>query len=116
MEEIKVFRTCQGAANLLLPKVWIARTFWQRLRGLLLREPLSDQQGLLIAACKHIHTTGMSYPLDVIFIDQHGAVVRIVKALSPNRQASARSARSVLELTAGMADKLELKCGEQLIW
>ena len=85
--------------------VRLAATRWTRLRGLLGR----DAPGaLLIAPARSVHTCGMRFPIDVVFLDERLTVVRVVRALRPWRVAGERRARAVLELPAGGADGIEV--------
>jgi uncharacterized membrane protein (UPF0127 family) len=72
-----------------------------RMRGLLGRRFLSPGEGLLLSPAPSIHTAFMRFPIDAIFLDRDDVVVRVVEGLAPWRMASARGARSVLELPAG---------------
>ena len=93
-----------------------AQTFFSRLRGLLGRAPLGQQEGLLITPCNQVHTIGMRYPLDVVYLDKEGVVVKCVEDLQPFRFSSARGARHTLELAAHSIKALGIKPGEQLVW
>ena len=94
--------------------VRLAETAWQRTRGLLGRPRLHDGEGLLIARCRSVHTVGMGYAIDVVFIDTRGRIVRVVEALRPMRMAVCLRGASVLELAAGQARALGLLMGIQL--
>ena len=94
--------------------VRLAETAWQRTRGLLGRPRLHDGEGLLIARCRSVHTVGMGYAIDVVFIDTRGRIVRVVEALRPMRMAVCLRGASVLELAAGQARALGLRMGIQL--
>ena len=94
----------------------LADNAFKRLRGLLGRRGLDEQQGLLISPCHRVHTLGMRFVLDVAFIDQRGTVVRCVPALKPNRQAGARGARHTLELAAGSLARSGLCTGDRVKW
>lgn len=93
-----------------------ARHFFTRLRGLLGRSSLPGNEGLLITPCKQIHTVGMRFAIDVVFLDKHGVVVSCVHDLKSSRFASARGARHTLELAAGAISKLKITAGDQLSW
>ena len=83
--------------------VRLAVTPLARGRGLLgRREPVP----LLLAPASAIHTCGMRFPIDAVFLDGELRVVRVARALAPWRFASARGARAVLELPAGGAAAL----------
>jgi len=79
----------------------VAETLFQRLRGLIGREPPSAGKGLLIVKCNCIHTFFMRYPIDAVFLDAHGEPVRTVRNIRPWRPWiwGGWRARSVLETT-----------------
>ena len=81
----------------------IAGGFLQRARGLLLRPPLRANEALLIPGCASVHTFGMRYAIDVVFLDPLGRVLHVAGSLRPWRIASQPGAAAVLELLAGSA-------------
>ncbi len=91
-----------------------ADTFPARLRGLLFAPPLKPGQGLLLDPCASVHTAGMAYPIDVVFLDRAGTITKIVPHLPPWRIAACRSATRTLELAAGEARRLGLAAGLSL--
>ena len=80
----------------------------ERMRGLLGRPALGPAEGLLIAPCNSIHTVGMRYAIDVVFLDAEVRIVAVRHGLAPLRLAAARGARSVVELASGEARRLGL--------
>ena len=56
--------------------------------------------GLLIPGCASIHTFGMRFPLDVVFLDGAGRVLALQLAVRPRRLLCHRRARAVLEIPA----------------
>jgi uncharacterized membrane protein (UPF0127 family) len=54
--------------------------------------------GLLIPACRGVHTFGMRFPLDLVFLDRQGRVLVIRRGVAPRRLVSWREADAVLEL------------------
>jgi uncharacterized protein len=94
--------------------VRIAAGFTQRALGLLLRPPLAVNEGLLLPGCASVHTFGMRYAIDVVFLDSLGRVLRVARALRPWRVASQPGAAAVLELTAGAAAAHQLYPGAVL--
>ncbi|MEZ2299505.1 DUF192 domain-containing protein [Variovorax sp. RCC_210] len=95
--------------------VRVAERGWDRTRGLLGRPRISGSEGLLITRCSSVHTVGMRYAIDVVFLDRHGCVARVVEGLNPMRMAICLGAASVLELAAGQARRLALRPGLQLM-
>jgi uncharacterized protein len=81
--------------------VEIARSRAARRRGLLGRSALSEGAALVIAPCCSVHTIGMRFAIDVVFVGSRGHVRKIVRALEPWRMAGALFASAVIELPAG---------------
>lgn len=80
------------------------RTTWlhERMLGLLGTRRLPPGEGLLIAPCAAVHTIGMRYPLDLVFIGRGGAVVRVCRDVRPGRLGVGDvRARMTLEVSAG---------------
>jgi len=69
-----------------------------RLLGLALLERDAAGPGLLIPRCRSLHTFGMRFRLDLVFLDAAGRVVELRRGVPPMRIARCRSAESVLEL------------------
>jgi uncharacterized membrane protein (UPF0127 family) len=93
----------------------VADSFVLRARGLLGRPAPVLGDGLLITPCRSIHTIGMNYAIDVLFLTKDGVIAKIIPALKPWRAAwGPRGATDVLELVAGAADVLDLRKGMSL--
>lgn len=79
-----------------------ADRFLPRLVGLLGRRALAEGEGLLLVPCSSIHTLGMRFPIDVLFLGPEGNVLRALHGVPPWRvPAPVPGARMVLELPAG---------------
>ncbi len=63
----------------------VARTFFERARGLIGTKTLAPREGLLILKCNAIHTFFMSFPIDATFLDKNNQVVRVVRNIRPWR-------------------------------
>jgi uncharacterized protein len=82
-------------------RVRVAATRRSRLLGLAHLDRDAAGPGLLIPACRSVHTFGMRFGLDLVFLDGAMAPVSVRRAVPPRRIALERRARSVLELPAG---------------
>jgi len=83
--------------------------------GLLGSADLPAGEGLWIEESPSIHMFFMRYPIDAVFVDRHGKVVKIVERLRPWRiVAWARGARDCLELPAGAAEAAGIQVGDEL--
>jgi uncharacterized protein len=78
--------------------------FRARFLGLAFLDP--GDGALLIRRCRSVHTFGMRFPLDVVFVDRDWRVVRLVRDVGPRRFVSCRDAAAVIEVAAGEGDRL----------
>ncbi len=96
-------------------RVECARTFWPRLVGLIGRRSLPAGAGMFFDRCGAIHTFGLRFPIDVLFLDQHHRVLHVIHALPPCRVGGpVRGAASVLELPAGTLSRVRVELGDCL--
>jgi uncharacterized protein len=86
-----------------------------RMRGLLGRGSLPPGQAIILEPAASIHMFFMRFGIDVLFLDRSGAVVKVVRDLRPWRLASAKGARSVIEMAAGSTDGLDLQTGDRIV-
>jgi len=93
----------------------VARTLYQRTRGLLGRAELNQGQGLFIPKCSSIHTFFMRFSIDVLFLDKKNAVTKIVPCLVPFRIAvGSWGSRGVLELQSGLLKECDINKGDTI--
>jgi len=98
----------------IIPELFVAKSAWQRTRGLLGRGALSEFQGLWIKQCHSIHMVGMKYSLDLCYLDANGKVLKIVNQIKPWQFSACSGAKSVIEMLKGMNRKLEISVGEHI--
>jgi uncharacterized protein len=87
-----------------------ARGVVARLVGLAGRADLPAGAALHLPRCRSVHTFGMRFALDLVWLDGSGAVVRVDRDVPPCRVRSCRAARSVLEMRAGEAHATNVNC------
>lgn len=90
-----------GARGCRTLELMIADTLFERMRGLLAHAPPLPGQAIVLPSCRLIHTFGMRYPVDAVYLDRHGAVLKVTMALPPYRIDGHVCARDVLEMAAG---------------
>jgi uncharacterized membrane protein (UPF0127 family) len=95
-------------------QVHICESRFERGRGLLMRPRPDVHTAFLLRNCRAIHTIGMVYPLDVLFCDAAGRILKIVPALRPCRLAHESRARQVWELCAGGASYWGWRVGDAI--
>ena len=97
-----------------IAKVWHARGYFARLRGLLGRT-IPEGGGMLLTPCNAIHMIGMRYAIDAVYLDKEGRVLRADEAVQPGRICPMqRGARHVLELPEGGAKQRHISAGDTL--
>ena len=95
----------------------IANTHWTRLRGLLgiRSNDFRNGSGLWIVPCHGVHTLGMGFPIDVVYLDDAMTVIHVQGDLRPWRFAPVRSqAASVLELPCRTAAETQTAVGDKI--
>ena len=95
----------------------IADTHWTRLRGLLglSSSDFRNGFGLWIVPCHGVHTLGMGFAIDVIYLDRDNTVIDILCSLRPWRFAPVRrKAASVLELPSSTATETKTAVGDRI--
>jgi uncharacterized membrane protein (UPF0127 family) len=99
-----------------LAAVELATTAWHRARGLLGRRALEPARALWLAPCRSIHTVGMRFPIDVVYLDRDWRVVAIREQVVPYRLTwGGWRSYGVLEFAAGEAARLQLTSGQRLV-
>lgn len=93
----------------------VADTRWTRLRGLLGRPALRPGQGLVIVPSRGVHTYGMRYPIDVVFLGEDGEVAATYPTLPPwTRTSFHQGVDRVVELPAGTIEDTGTRAGDRL--
>lgn len=95
-------------------RLFVANSYGQRLLGLAGIRCPPVGCALLIPGCDSVHTAWMRFPIDVVFLDAHGAPLRVVSALRPWRMAASRGAAAVVETPAGESAALDYRAVEPL--
>jgi len=104
----------QSRDTLVADRADIADTSVKRRTGLLKHTGLQPGEGLWIAPCEAVHTIGMKFAIDVLFLDKKKKVLKIKPAMPRWRMAISLFAHSVLELPSGRAAETQTSAGDQL--
>ena len=105
--------------------IFIAATPLARLRGLAGLRTLPADAALLLPRCSSVHTLGMRFALDLVWLDADGLVQRLDETVVAGRVKACRGARAVIETRAGsgkaLVDAIGTRaltgrpCGESLV-
>jgi uncharacterized membrane protein (UPF0127 family) len=92
----------------------VADTSSKRRTGLLKHTTLPKGEGLWIAPCEGVHTFGMKFPIDVLYLSKKRKVLKIRADMPRARMSLCLRAYSVLELPAGTTAATGTLPGDQL--
>ena len=116
MKTTRIIRAAD--ASVICERCQIADNILTRVRGLLGRDGLGEDEGLLIVPCPSIHMFGMKFSLDVVFLSRENVVVDFVENIAPGKHYVAKKthgkAHSALELAAGTIARHNIEIGQKL--
>ncbi|MCC5843864.1 MAG: DUF192 domain-containing protein [Verrucomicrobia bacterium] len=82
----------------------VAKGLFERGIGLMFRRnvPAACGAGFLFPRCRDLHSFGMRFPLDVVWLDDKGAILQIRRSIPPGKVIRGpKTARHVFEVKAG---------------
>lgn len=85
-----------------------------RRKGLMGRESLAMGSGLWIYPCESVHTFAMRFAIDLVYLDRNFVVKKVRSSVPPRRLSACFTARSVIELPAGVVEATETKAGDRI--
>ncbi|NPV92830.1 MAG: DUF192 domain-containing protein [Firmicutes bacterium] len=98
-------------------RIGLADTWESRYRGLLGRAGLAEGEGLIITSCNSVHSFGMRFAFDVLFLDSDKTVVSFASDVGPSRNIDSEfPAEYAVELPAGTIKSKGVKVGDRLQW
>jgi len=112
MKQIRVYRD----DTLLWHRVLVANSFFSRLMGLLNRASLEPSEGMFFNKAPAIHTIGMRFPIDILFLDASRRVAKVLQQVKPNRILPYIKSKYTIELAAGQSEEKKIQPGETLRW
>ena len=101
--------------KLIADKIKIANNPITRTIGLLNKSKLNKGEGLLIVPCNGIHSFGMRFNFDAVFLGKDNKVQHLIKDMRPWRVSSIiKGAYKVLELPSGTIDDSKIDINDIL--
>jgi hypothetical protein len=100
----------------LADRVQLAGNGRDRRRGLLGREGLLNGEGLWIVPCEAVHTFGMRFGIDLVYLDRKHRVVKTRSQVRPGRMSACLTAHSVIELFPGAIRHSQTMRGDMLVF
>ena len=96
--------------------VTVANTLFARLRGLIGTLRLPSDEGVWIIPSQGVHTLGVLFPLDIIYLDDNLKVIHTLEHFPAFRVGPLKSkAASVLELPAHAIYSSQTQPGDQFV-
>ena len=97
-------------------RVASADTWFMRLRGALGRIGLKPDDGVWLAPSLGIHTIGMLFAIDLVYLDSDNKVIHLVEHLGPFRISPIRiGCAGILELESRTIFSSNTRVGDELI-
>jgi uncharacterized membrane protein (UPF0127 family) len=111
-----------GTDDVVAFSVQIAQTYDERMIGLMFRKEMPEKEGMVFLFEKEqplsFWMKNTLIPLDIIFADKNWKIVSIQKSAQPCKAdpcmlyPSSQNAQYVLEINAGLSDKLGIRVGD----
>jgi len=95
-------------------QVEVADTRASRRKGLLGRDSLDPSAAIVLSPCFAVHTAFMRFPIDVLFVNRNGVVVRVARDVGAWRMTASWRAHAVIEAAAGTATRQDVRVGDRL--
>lgn len=94
----------------------VARNLWSRITGLIGKKDFNPGEGLVLLPCKGIHTLGMRFPIDVLYVSETGIVTKILSGIKPNRWGPVlKETQFIIELPASIVQRTGTKTGDRIM-
>ena len=102
----------EGTGRVVVARLELAKSLWKQTVGLLGRRQFPPETGMWLEPCNSIHTFGMQFAIDVLFLDASGCLIRAVRDLKPWRVCwPVWRARVVVEIPAGTVALRNIQTG-----
>jgi hypothetical protein len=113
---MKTFELRTATGRCIARHVHMACSFQSRCLGLLSRDAMAKEEGILMIPGGTIHTLGMRFPIDVVFLNRQMRILGLAEHVRPWRiRVAPKGTRRVLELAAGQIAAHKLTEGIYLI-
>lgn len=113
VKTVQVFNTTKKV--IIAREARVASSLGQRMKGLLGRSGLSVNEALILKPCSSIHTFGMRFPIDVLFLGRNMRVIKIIQHIPPNRLSPlVWASQMAIELPAGKVGQTQTEVGDRV--
>ena len=102
------------SGRIVVDHVEIADSLWRQTVGLLGRDSLETDAGLWLEPCNGVHTIGMRFAIDLMFLNRDGVALKLFPNVPPSRMVGIYlRARVVVELPAGTLSRQKIESGNR---
>lgn len=109
--------TIRRQGETVFPRAQVARGPVERMLGLLPRTSLEGDEALIFPSCKSLHTFFMRFPIDIVFVDRDGEVVKLVRDVPAGRLVfGGKLAHTAIECAGTEAAARGITEGQRLTW
>lgn len=109
-----MFRGDTAVCDFVLAKK--TETALERSRGLIGHPPLTDDVCFWLNPCNSVHMFFMGQIIDIVYLDVHDCICKMVHDVKPWQISATLKAHSVLEIAAGGIKRHGLCLGDQVKW
>ncbi len=100
--------------KIVFSKAYEAKSFFLKLRGLMFKKTITNDEALIFYRTSSIHTCFMRFPIDIIFLDINRKVIRIVDALGAWRMVYCKYAYYTIEAKGGTVSSKDIMVNDIL--
>lgn len=101
--------------EIICENILYANTPIKRLVGLLGRKNFNGIDGLLLSPCSQIHSIGMRFNFDAVYLDSNNMVIALYNNIAKNRILPYKiKAKTILELPVNTISVMKLGLGDVL--
>jgi uncharacterized membrane protein (UPF0127 family) len=113
MKRVQIYNVTKK--TIMLNEAEVADSFRTRLKGLLGRDSLEKDSGLIIMPCNSIHMMGMKFSIDAIFVDKNHKICKIIPNLKKMEFSPVVwKASYVIEAPSGTAKLKDLEINDEI--
>ena len=104
--------------SLFADSVEYATGFFERMKGLLGRGDMNNKSAMIIEHCNSVHSVGMRFAIDLIFLDKEWRVLSVRENISPGKPmvGGGFHAKRVVESKTGNLEVDKLQAGDVLVF
>jgi uncharacterized membrane protein (UPF0127 family) len=120
---MRSLRILTSDGRLVAGRAKVALSVFERMKGWLGKTAVAPDEALLLPGTSSVHSWGMHFSFDLVFVDRAGEVVKLCPRMAPYSVAygpfkawAGMRGLQALELPEGSLERLGLQLGERLVF